>query len=526
LDVVKSAVAAISRSDRLIYRNAVTNILGFAVATVISVFNGPIVFRIIGSSEYGLIAVFQLLMSLSNVFDYGVALVLNREVAARSDGEMAERAEAGVALKTVLGSLELLIITVAAIAAVVVISATGWLTVHWFNVSSSEMADARLCLMIGAASLCIQRIRAFGMSVLNGRQRQVELNIWTIVFSLLRMVLGVMVVLLYSPTAIAYLLVQLILSVIEAFLFHTRAWRGVSTGSETPYFSVSYIRGILQPLLANWGAVGAATLLLSADKLALSGFIEIKSYGQYSLVAYVTILLGTLVAMVQSAFLPRLVQAVVSGDSQDLSRTFALFSTIAVALSIPPSMGIAVFGDRIIALLLGATQPIPDLWLVLALLAGGSALSALTRVAHSLQIANSRPDIALKFNVVGLAVYLPLCWLAGHRWGVVGVASAWMIFNIAYLPLFLAATARSVYMGSTGRWLMLRLLMPAAVSLLLFGVAKLFDAFGLYASLASFMVAAGVSALICLLASPDLRQLLTITVRDLSNRFSRLGPGF
>jgi O-antigen/teichoic acid export membrane protein len=526
VDVVTRVPSGISRHDRLVYRNTLANLLGFVVGAAISLFNAPILFRIIGPTEYGLIAVFQLALVIAPVFDYGVSLVLNREVASRSDGYDVERVEAGVALKTAMGSLELLIVAIAVALAVLMVGASGWLTTDWFKVSPAEAVDARLCLMIGAASLCIQRVRVFGMAVMSGRQKQVEMNLWTTVMSLLRMGLGLAVVFLYSPQATAYLWVQLALSIAEAWLFHARAWQNVATADAVPFFSLAYVKSVIKPLMANWGAVAAATAVLSADKLILSGSIDIRTYGQYSLIASAVTSLGGLVVTPSTAFLPRLTASVVGGDRRDISATLASFSTITAALSIPALTGVAVFGDRVIALLLGAARPAPELWSALVLLAVGNALGTFTRVAHSLQIAHNRPDIALKFNAVGAPFYVALCWYCAHRWGLIGVAGVWAAFNAVYLILFLMATDRAVGMGSVGRWLLAHLVAPTAVSLALFGIAKRADMFGLAVGLTLFAVAGCASTFLCLMMNPELRRLPPIAARGLVTRIKRAVAGF
>jgi O-antigen/teichoic acid export membrane protein len=513
---VTRASSSISHYDRLVYKNTLANLLGFGIGAAISLVTGPLLFRVIGPTQYGLIAVFQLALVIAPVFDYGVSLVLNREVASRSDGHDGERIEAGVALKTAMGSLELLIVGIAIILAVVVIGASGWLATDWFKVTPEEAADARTCLMIGAASLCIQRVRVFGMAVLTGRQRQVELNIWTTTVSFFRMVLGLAAVFFLSPTAICYLLVQLLLSIAEASLFHMKAWHGIGARNDEPYFSLPYIRSVSKPLMANWGAVVAATLVGSADKIVLSGSMDIKSYGQYVLIATAINSLSSLVGTPVSAFLPKLTVSVVAGDRQNLSATFTLFSTIAAALCIPALVGVAGYGDDVIRLLLGSTPPAAGLWLVLVLLAGGGVFSALNRVVHAFQIAHNRPDMALKFNVMSAPFYLAACWYGAYQWGAIGAAGMWLAYNATYLMLFLVATEKSLGMGSTGRWLLSHLVAPGALSLALFAMVKQLDVFGLYVGFLFFAIAGTVSTLLCLLMNPELKRLVPVIVSRLT----------
>jgi O-antigen/teichoic acid export membrane protein len=464
-------------------------------------------------------------MSLANIFDYGISIVMNREVAAQSVRHDLRQAQEHVDLKTVLGSLEYLVIAVSVFAAILVLIASGWFASHWLNVPESEVGAAQTSLAIGAICLCVQRIRIFGMAVLSGRQRQVQLNILTTTFSLLRMVFGFGVVFLYSPTAVAFLATQLTLSVIEAIVFHVMAWRSIHVNKSAPIISLDYIKAVSKPLAVNWGMVTATAFILYTDKMVLSGTVDITTYGQYVLIASVVTLIAGPVVGAAGAFLPRLVGSVVAGNTQELSTNFTIFSTIAAAFCIPPSLGIAVFGDRILQLLLGSVKPISDLWLILTLLAGGGALSAMTRVLHAIQIANNRPEIALKFNVVSALLYTPMCWIAGVRWGPVGTAATWLAFNMVYLPMFVRATKERTYVEGLTRWTMMYIFWPLTIAAVFLLPARSLDNFGLVASLASLAVALGVSTSACLMSNRPLRVLFKGAVFGYVRRLNELRAG-
>ena len=201
------------------YRSVLANLSGQFLGLVLPLLISPVVLRLIGPSQYGLIGIFNTLLSVTVIFDYGFALVINREIARRSHNSPDGRA----ILRTVQGSLELLLLALGLAMTASAFLASSWLVTHWLQVAPEQFEDARRCIIIGAAALCLPRVKAFAIAVLNANQRQVEQNVISLSASLVRYGVGLLSLLLISKTAIVYLIVQLMVSIVKSVLFHIRA---------------------------------------------------------------------------------------------------------------------------------------------------------------------------------------------------------------------------------------------------------------------------------------------------------------
>jgi O-antigen/teichoic acid export membrane protein len=486
-----------------IYQKVLANLAGFIAGSALPILMSPIVLRIVGPSEFGLIGVFNALMAVTVIFDYGVALVLNREIARHLDSNPENR----LVLKTVQGSLELLLLVIAAVMTMFAFGASGWLVSHWLQVPAAQSTEARYCIMLGAAALFLPRVKAFSIAVLNAKGRQVEHNLISFGANLLRYVAGISVLLLFSKSALGYLIAQFLVSITEAILFHIRAWKGIPRAANSPFWSGRYVGSVMPSLLANWGANLGATVIITADKILVSGAVPIAEYGRYVFIATIATTIGGLVSMSQEVYLSLMVRLFTANDQENLARTYRAFSTISAALVISGSVGAIVFGDHLLLLLMGKNaEPILYFWKIFALLAAGGLLSALTRVAHAIQITKGRPDVALHFNMVGAVVYPLTLWIAVGRWGLIGAASTWFAFNLLYFVPFLAVTSRIYRPVPTWLWIGRHLVAPLVISAIVLIAARQLGSFGIWGVWIGFVLGGGTACGLCLLLDPSVRS--------------------
>jgi O-antigen/teichoic acid export membrane protein len=463
----------------------------------------PIVIRIVGPSQFGLIGIFNTLLSVTVIFDYGFALVINREIARRSHPSPG----VGAPLRTVQGSLELLLLAIGAGMTLAALLASGWLVTHWLQVPAEDFVEARYCLILGAAALCLPRVKAFSIAVLSANHRQVEQNLIGLSANLTRYIVGISALLLVSRTALVYLLAQFVISITEAIVFHFRAWSGIARTPGVPLWSTTYVRSVMPDLVANWGATAAAIVLMTADKIIASGAAPIAEYGRYVFVASAVGILGSMVAMIQQVYLPLLVRYYTSDQKSNLRDASRTFSTIASALVIPATVGAVVFGDHLLLLLMGNNiGSLQYYWTIFALLAAGGSLSAFSRVAHTMQITAGRPDIALKFNAVSAVIYPVALWIIVQRFGLLGAAATWLTFSTLYLGPFFVATSR-IYPGvSAIQWFWRHIIIPGMISAATFMLARQLQAVWPLLLWPGFVLAGGTAAIFIAGLDPTIRS--------------------
>lgn len=123
--------------------------------------------------------------------------------------------------------------------------------------------------------------------------------------------------------------------------------------------------------------------------------------------------------------------ASVQHDPARLRRYLLGLSRALALVTFPLSFGLAVSAPEFVGVVLGpnwsgATGP-------LRLLALAAAVRSVSTTFHQILIAQGRATVILRITTLG-AILLPLLFLAGTRWGIVGVAGAWAMGH----PLFIA----------------------------------------------------------------------------------------
>ncbi|MEP2987840.1 MAG: lipopolysaccharide biosynthesis protein [Parasphingorhabdus sp.] len=122
-------------------------------------------------------------------------------------------------------------------------------------------------------------------------------------------------------------------------------------------------------------------------------------------------------------------------DGEDgVARAFVKSVQMIMLVGLPIFVGFAVTAEPLVKVLLGEKW-VETIAFVELLALAMPFMTLLTLVGPACNAIN-RPDITTRNSIVG-AVYMPICYLIGLNWGVIGIAYAWLI---GY-PILLATIA-------------------------------------------------------------------------------------
>lgn len=149
----------------------------------------------------------------------------------------------------------------------------------------------------------------------------------------------------------------------------------------------------------------------------------------------------------------------VQDDRLALARYLCILTEGLAIVTFPLAVGLALVADDGIRLLLG------DKWLAAAQPLRLLALYAMVRSVSTLfapiLVATDHTRLNLRFNLVA-AVVMPALFLVGTRWGMVGVALAWIVgYTAIVVTLFLRHVLQIVHLSV---WRYLRALAPAVLA--------------------------------------------------------------
>lgn len=199
----------------------------------------------------------------------------------------------------------------------------------------------------------------------------------------------------------------------------------------------------LRPALALGGHVLGARLAWyvysNADFLVVGRALGERALGHYSFAwSLASVPIGKV-----SALILRVTPAHFSAVQDDPAalRRYLLSLTEALALvTFPATVGMALVADDLVRVALG------EKWMaaapILRLLAFYASLRSITPLLPQVLTVTGDARFAMR-NAAAAAVVLPLAFVAGSRWGVSGVAVAWMVAHpLCILPLFVRVFRR------------------------------------------------------------------------------------
>lgn len=178
----------------------------------------------------------------------------------------------------------------------------------------------------------------------------------------------------------------------------------------------------------------------SADMAIVSRRLGKAVLGDYSMAWTLTSVPTDKISTVIMSVTPG-VLARVQRDLPELRRYFLLLLQGLALVLFPATIGIALTADSFIPLLLGekwrgSIPLVQPLGLLLA-------LRSITPVCGQVLVARLKSGLMARFNVAG-AILLPICFAVGTRWGVLGVAVAWLLVSPFFSLYLFSATCREI----------------------------------------------------------------------------------
>jgi PST family polysaccharide transporter len=144
-------------------------------------------------------------------------------------------------------------------------------------------------------------------------------------------------------------------------------------------------------------------------------------------------------------------------QSDRLKRAFLMATEYAAMAAFPAMIGLSLVAPFVVEVFFGAKW-LPAAPIVSILALSGCFTLALAVVPSALQAAG-RPDLHMRWGMISVVLYLP-AFAIGLRWGIVGVATGYLIVTMILAPVQFHLIARVINLTARD---LLRVLWPAIV---------------------------------------------------------------
>jgi O-antigen/teichoic acid export membrane protein len=439
--------------------NIFANYAGQAWVVLMSVAFVPLYIRLLGIEAFGLIGFLLSLQALSQLFDFGIGGLVNRELAQR-----AHNANQKQATRDLVRTLELLVWPLSFLIGIAIWLASSLIANSWLHPQHLSQAETATAVSIMGLSVAAIWPASFYSNGLSGLEQQARLNRINGAFATLRGV-GVLPLLYWvSPTINTFLWWYAVVGVCQSLTFATVLWHCLPRGDRASAFNAMELRNAKR-FAGGLFAITAFSLGLNQlDRLTLSALRPLEELGYYGIAISIAAGLGRMVQPMFNALYPRFSRLVAIDDSDSLARLYHLSSQCLAVVIAATSVILIVFAKDVLFLWTGDNALATKVSLPLAILIAGTALNGLMNLPYALQLANGWTRLTGCMAFVSLLLGIPFALWAVTSYGMVGAACLWLLVNFGFFSIGIPLMHRRLLRGEMASWYLRDVLPPVVAA--------------------------------------------------------------
>ena len=408
--------------------NAVANLLGALVPSLVALGTVPLVVRGLGDASYGVYSLVTAIVGYFAVIDINVTAGSVKFIA----GFSARKEHARIGETVFFGIIVYALLGV--VGALGLFGSAHVLVTSVFNVPAALAAEATTTLQLAALGFFLGQLQNYLQSVPQALMRYD-------VSSRLEMLFGVAVPLLTVLVLInGYGLFDVVLMRVAASALHCLVlWRA--------------IRRLLPDLALRWPARATQRGLLSfsawsvlsrfaslsyahADKLIIGALAGVTALAYFTVAATLANRMLGLTYRLAGVLFPAASALAANGELARLDRLYLKATRYVVFLNAAMLVLVAVFAHQILLYWMNA-QFARQGALVLAVMAAAQFVDSLTSLPSLVNDGMGHPRVSGMFAVVRACAGVLIVWLGVARWGIDGAAwghlAASLLFSIAFI---------------------------------------------------------------------------------------------
>ena len=416
---------------RLLARNTILNLVGFAAPLPIGLLSIPFIIRGLGVDRFGVLTLIWTVVGYMSLFDLGLGRALTQFVADRLGTGRTE------GLSSPVWTALLLLLGAGVVSGALLAVVSPWLVRTVLRIPPALQVETLRASYLLAISLPFVLSMAGLRGVLEAQQRFGLVNAIRIPSGAFSYV-APLVVLVFSRSLVAVVAV-LVAGRLFFWLVHMACCLHVMPELRR---NISVESSQVGPLFrfGSWVMVSnvISPLMVYADRFMLASLVSVAAVAYYATPLDVLTKLLIIPAAVAGVLFPAFAATFV----QERRRTALLAARGVkyVFLALFPIILVAVvFARDGLALWLGVDFANRGAR-VLQFLAVGTLINGLAQIPFALVQGCGRPDIAAKFHLAELPLYLATAWWLIRSHGLEGAAIAWVArVTVDALLLFIAA---------------------------------------------------------------------------------------
>lgn len=413
-------------------------------AALIGILLVPIYVNRLGIEAYGLVGIFLTIQTLCRLFDLGIPVFINRELARLSSNTGPSPA------RQLVNRLEMVYWSLALLIGLGLYCVIPLGTAHWLRPAALDPETIRVSLQLIAVITVFQWPASLYIGGLIGLQKQSLLALLQSGIATGR-ALGAWALVEYYPSLTTFFLWQLCVTIVSSLLLRSMLRRALPDGPQGSIPWPSIVKKIYHSLpLAGIGVLSIP--LLQMDKIVLSHILPLDSYGRYILASTITTSLYMITNSVYNSVFPRLTKIAALANENLLLAEYLRGTRLMGSLLLPATLCIAIFPREVLLAWTGSISDDSNASTALSLLAIGTGMHGLAHLQGALQIACGKNRISLMVNCVAVCLCVPLVWLLACSFGILGGGIYYVALHFGMLAVHVMLTHRQLLTTARYAW--------------------------------------------------------------------------
>lgn len=413
----------------ILKRNIIANFAGQGWQILLGLLVVPFYVKLMGIEGYGLVGFYLTLQAVFNSFlDFGLSVTITREIARYSvSPDKINRT------RDLVRTLEIGYWLIGLLLGLAVILGAPFIANNWLSAENiSPDLIRQIVIAMGIATI-FQWPLTFYQGGLYGLQKIVALNVITIGFTTLRSVGAVLLLWLFSPSAMTFFQWQILSILLQVITIALVLWRNLPASDHSPRFDYSLLVSIWRFAFGMSATSFVTFFLTSADRIILSKVLPLEFFGYYSLGTTLSAGLQSIGSQIMRVLFPDFSALVAKGDEGELRKLYHKSAQLVTVIILPATIIAVLFSVELIQLWTQDANTTLNTAPIAAMLFIGSAINTLLSVPHYLVLAYGWTSLGFFTNLISLFLIVPLMIVLSLRWGGLGAASTWVILNSGYL---------------------------------------------------------------------------------------------
>ncbi|OGT36806.1 MAG: hypothetical protein A3F12_00815 [Gammaproteobacteria bacterium RIFCSPHIGHO2_12_FULL_38_14] len=433
-------------------KNILANYIGLFYSQIITIVVLPSYLQYLGSTGFGLVAVYMALQPLLNLLNIGLVPALSREIACHR-----EINEKFIRIQKLLRSLEIIFLLLNFLVILIIFCFSPWIAHHWLQLDNTPHHEVIRCIEIMGIIIAFRLFSDLYRESILAMEKQVWLNGVSIIITTIRYIGAYVLLRWISRDPIHFFEYQLLASVTEAILLGIKFYSELSIPAKfLMRFKISW--GLLREVAPYAGGLFYSSILwffaTQSDKFVLSHILSLSTYGYFGLVMLISSGIMQCIVPINLAFLPRLTNLFSQGKKESVSALYRQITQIVAVIIFPVIAIVAIFGEQIVYVLTGNRTASNWAGPILFWYALGNGFFAMNAFTFYLQSAIGKVKLQVIIDTVFSIFSVPLIVFFAYHSGAKGVAIAGCVMR-GILFFIQSALVHNTYMpGLHCKWLM------------------------------------------------------------------------